>query len=200
MRTPRHHHSRRQAASFAVAVPAALGVALAGTAAATSPDHDVASSPQDRVNALLDPIIGDNYSIYSGSGFHDHGSAYVAFTGPLPAADRATILSHGHITLIEDAALDADTADALSAELFSAAVAASADGATVSLHVNPIDGHAELVSSAPLRGDVPTAPPGVTVTLAVDPSLSATADVAWSDGVGNEIDALHALNAAFEDR
>lgn len=200
MRTPRHHHSRRHAASFAVAVAAALGVALAGTAAATSPDHDVASAPQDGINALLDPIIGDNYPIYSGSGFRDDGTAYVAFTGPLPAADRDTILSHGDVTLIEDATLDADTADAVSATLFSAAVAASADGATISLHVDPLDGHAELVSSAPLRGDVPTPPPGVTVTLTVDPSLSASADAAWSDAVGNEADGMHALNAAFEGR
>ncbi|GHG49324.1 hypothetical protein GCM10011331_11800 [Flavimobilis marinus] len=159
----------------------------------------MAAGPPDGIDALVDPIIGDNYPIYSGSGFHDDGTAYVAFTGPLPAADRDTILSHGDITLIEDAALDAGTADALSAELFSAA-AASADGATISLHVDPLDGHAELVSSAPLRGDVPTPPPGVTVTLTVDPSLSASADAAWSDAVGNEADGMHALNAAFEER
>lgn len=198
MRTSPHHHSRRPATGLAVA---ALGVALVGaSAAAAAPDHDRTDSSQDRINAVIDPIILAHVPSYSGSGFHDDGTAYVAFTGPLPTADRDVILSHGDITLIEDAALDTTTADVVSAELFSAAVAASADGTAISLHVNPLDGHAAVVSSAPLRGDLPAVVPTVTVTLTVDPSLSATTDAAWSDAVGNEADGMHALNAAFEDR
>lgn len=195
MRTARHHTSLR-AASVAALAAALLGASAAGTPL----DQGLAAAPQDRIDAVLDPIIGDNYPIYSGSGFHDDGTAYIAFTGPLPAADREAILSHGDVTLIEDATLDADTADAVSATLFSAAVAASADGTVISLHVDPLDGHADLVSSAPLLGDLPAMLPAVTVRLTVDPSLSASADAAWSDAVGNETDGMHALNAAFEDR
>ena len=123
MRTPRDPTSLRRAVSVA-AVGAPAAALLGNSAAATAPDRDVAAGRQDGIDAVLDPIIGDNYPIYSGSVFHDDGTAYVAFTGPLPAADRATILSHGDVTLIEDAALDATTADEVSAEFFSAAVAA----------------------------------------------------------------------------
>lgn len=195
MRTSPHQHSRRGATGLAVA---ALGVALVGaSAAAAAPDHDRTDSSQDRINAVLDPIILANVPSYSDSGFHDDGTAYVAFTAPLPAAERATILRHGDITLIEDATLDADTADVASAEIFSAARAAAADGTAVTVHVDPLDGAAVVATSVPLLRELTAPTPGVAVTVTVDPSLAAATDAsAGIGGAEREVDPLYALGAA----
>ena len=109
---------------------------------------------QEAINAIVDPVILDNYDIYSEAGFRDDGTAYVAFTEPLPPEDREILLAHPSITLIENAALSADAADAASSELFSAALEVSSEDATVSVHVNPLDGSAEVAGSEPLSSSV----------------------------------------------
>ena len=168
-----------------------VAVIFALTAAAPSSGGTslVKGQSQEDVNAVLDPVILNNYDIYAESGFNDNGTAYIAFTNPLPADARAIIQADPAIQLIENAAMTADDAAELMVKLFSAAESGSGEGLSVFVHVNPITANADVSSAQPLdeatqaavrkiATDAQVGLADVTpqVTFSVDESLSAETD------------------------
>jgi streptogrisin C len=126
----------------------------AARAAETSGEHEADMVDrvafQDRMNQVMDPIILANYDIYAEAGFDGDESAYIAFTAPLPAAARAELAQHPEITVIEDAVLSTDEADVMMADVFGAVVEGAAGDTTSTVHVDPVSGDSEIVTSKPL--------------------------------------------------
>ncbi len=155
-----------------------LTVAIVFALTAAAPAEDGASMRegrfQEKMNAVLDPIILNNYDIYAEAGFNGDGTAYVAFTAPLAADAKEAIQAQPAIELIENAAMTADDADELMIQLMTVADGGSGDSVAVFIHVNPVDGRAEVAVSEPLdeatQSALRTIAPQVTVE--VDASLT----------------------------
>lgn len=101
---------------------------------------------QEEVNGIVDPVIIANEDVFSEAGFNGDGTAYIAFTQPIPEVDAALIANHPNIELIEDAPLTASDADILMVEVSEITDEAAGGGVGSLVHVSPLNGKAVVAT------------------------------------------------------